>query len=169
MWVRCAVVAILLGAPTLARAESAGDAVGRLVWLSGDWVSEVDGRWTEEQWSEPRGGLMLGLGRSGKGDRATSFEFMRIAVGADGKVVFWGSPGGSSAVPFQLVEESADRATFANPGHDFPKRISYRRDGDRLIATVNGDEPSKTQSWTYRRRGPPSVAETRRRESGQQN
>lgn len=153
MWARCAGIAILLGAPTLASAQGAGDAVGRFAWLSGDWVSEVGGRWTEEQWNAPRGGLMLGLGRSGKGDRAMGFEFMRIATDADGKVVFWGSPGGINAVPFPLVEESAHGATFANPDHDFPKRISYRRDGDRLVATVSGNEPSKTQSWTYRRRG----------------
>ena len=154
MWAKGAAVAMLLGAPALAGAQGAGDALGRLAWLSGGWVSEADGRWTEEQWSEPRGGLMLGLGRSGKGDRATGFEFMRIAIDADGKIVFWGSPGGRSAVPFRLVEEVVGGATFANPSHDFPKRISYRRDGDRLIATVSGDEPSTSQRWIYRRREP---------------
>jgi hypothetical protein len=162
MWARGAAVAILLGAPAPARAQGAGDAVSRLAWLSGGWVSEADGRWTEEQWSEPRGGLMLGVGRSGKGDRATSFEFMRIAIDADGRIVFWGSPGGRSAVPFHLVEEGVGGATFANPSHDFPKRISYRRDGDRLIATVSGDEPSKTQRWIYRRREPVPAVTPRR-------
>lgn len=150
-----AAIAILLGtsAPAWAEGTTEGDAVDRLAWLTGDWVSEANGRWTEEQWSAPRGGLMLGLGRSGKAGRAMGFEFMRIALDPDGKVVFWGSPGGSGAVPFRLVEESASGATFANPQHDFPKRISYRRDGDRLIATVSGDEPANSQSWTYRRRG----------------
>ena len=159
--VAVAAIAVLLGAS--APLGSASDAVGRLRWLSGDWVSEANGRWTEEQWSEPRGGLMLGLGRSGKAGRAMGFEFMRIAIGGDGTLVFWGSPGGSGAVPFKLVEESAMTVTFANPRHDFPKRISYRRDGDTLVATVSGDDPAKGQRWTYRRRGgAPVTAETKR-------
>ena len=149
-----AAIALLLGTamPAAGDHHTADDAVSRLGWLSGDWVSEGNGRWAEEQWSEPRGGLMLGLGRSGKGARAMGFEFMRIALDAGGKPVFWGSPGGSGAVPFALVEEGAHGATFANPKHDFPKRISYRRDGDRLVATVSGDEPGNAHSWSYRRR-----------------
>ena len=149
--VAVAAVAVLLGAS--APIGTRGDAVGRLGWLSGDWVSEANGRWTEEQWSAPRGGLMLGLGRSGKAGRAMGFEFMRIALDDNGTVIFWGAPGGSSAVPFALIEESADTVTFANPRHDFPKRISYRRSGDTLVATVTGDDPANAQSWTYRLRG----------------
>ena len=148
--VAVAAVAVLLGASAPIGTRS--DAVGRLGWLSGDWVSEANGRWTEEHWSEPRGGLMLGLGRSGKAGRAMGFEFMRIALDDNGNVVFWGSPGGSSAVPFALIEESADTATFANPRHDFPKRISYRRRGATLVATITGDDPANSQSWTYRLR-----------------
>jgi hypothetical protein len=152
-----AAIALLMTAvPAVADHHLSGDPVARLAWLSGDWVSEADGRWTEERWSDPRGGLMLGLGRSGKGERAMGFEFMRIALDTDGKAVFWGSPGGSGAVPFALVEESAYGATFANPKHDFPKRISYRRDGDTLVATVSGDEPTNAQSWTYRLRSAPA-------------
>ena len=149
-----AVIALLLGTSVPADAQSQlVDAVDRLGWLAGDWISEANGRWTEEQWSAPRGGLMLGLGRSGKAGRAMGFEFMRIALDDAGKPVFWGSPGGSSAVAFGLVEEGPNGATFANPRHDFPKRISYRREGDLLIATVSGDDPTNAQSWTYRRRG----------------
>lgn len=145
-----AAVAVLLGAS--ASAHPHDHALDRLHWLSGEWVTESNGRWTEEQWSEPRGGLMLGLGRSGKAERAVGFEFMRIAIDANGTVVFWGSPGGSGAVPFRLAEEAAASATFVNPRHDFPKRISYRRDGDTLVATVTGDDPTNSQTWTYRRR-----------------
>lgn len=156
--VAVAAVAVLLGASAPIGTRS--DAVGRLGWLSGDWVSEANGRWTEEQWSAPRGGLMLGLGRSGKAARAMGFEFMRIALDDNGTVIFWGAPGGSSAVPFALVEESADTVTFANPRHDFPKRISYRRSGDTLVATVTGDDPANAQSWTYQLRGEEPVTAT---------
>ena len=143
-----AALALLLGA-----AGPEPPSVDRLGWLAGEWVSESNDRWTEEQWSAPRGGLMLGIGRSGKSDRAMGFEFMRIAAEADGSVIFWGAPGGQRPVPFRLVEQDDGHAVFENPRHDFPKRVSYRRDGNRLVATVSGAGDA-SQSWTYRRREP---------------
>lgn len=145
-----AAFALLLGAA--APEPNAGPpSVDGLGWMTGEWVSESNDRWTEEQWSAPRGGLMLGIGRSGKSDRAMGFEFMRIAVQADGSVFFWGAPGGQAPVPFRLVAQDEQSAVFENRRHDFPKRVAYRREGGRLIATVSGDG-GEAQSWTYQRR-----------------
>lgn len=158
-----AAFALLLGAaaPEPSPASAPGPySVDRLGWMAGEWVSESNDRWTEEQWSAPRGGLMLGLGRSGKYDRAMGFEFMRIAVEADGRILFWGAPGGQAPVAFRLVEQNANSAVFENPRHDFPKRVAYRRDGNRLIATVSGDG-GEPQSWTYQRRDATTRAASR--------
>ncbi|MDO9489293.1 MAG: DUF6265 family protein [Sphingomonadaceae bacterium] len=161
-----AALALLLGAAAPeppAGSTPASPSVDRLTWLAGEWVSESADRWTEEQWSAPRGGLMLGLGRSGKYDRAMGFEFMRIAAEADGRILFWGAPGGQAPVAFRLVEQDATSAVFENPRHDFPKRVAYRRDGNRLIATISGDG-GEAQSWTYQRREPPTRAAGRARD-----
>lgn len=136
--------------------------VDGLGWLAGDWVSEVNGRWTEELWSKPRGGLMLGVGRSGKADRAMGFEFMRITADGDGHLIFWGAPGGQSPVAFRLVSQDETTAVFENPRHDFPKRVVYRRDGRTLVATVSGDGDDQ-QSWTYERREPVATAASQRK------
>ena len=38
-------------------------------FLSGCWEQRSeDGRWTEECWTDTRGGLMIGSGRDGKGE-----------------------------------------------------------------------------------------------------
>ena len=44
--------------------------VGDLAWMSGRWqtAAAADGSWTEEVWSSPRGGVMLGYSRSGRGE-----------------------------------------------------------------------------------------------------
>lgn len=122
-----------------------------LAWLSGHWVQEGPDGWAEETWSPPRAGVMLGTGLSGKGDRVRSFEFMRIADGPDG-VAFWGSPGGQAPVAFPRVEGSAQGVAFENPKHDYPTRISYRREGKSLIATTSGPGGSNPQTWRYKRR-----------------
>jgi hypothetical protein len=125
--------------------------VASLGWMSGRWVEEKGGRWTEESWSAPRGGVMLGTGVSGKGGKADDWEYMRIA--ADGQsVAFWGSPRGKPAVPFRLVSASESEVAFENPKHDYPTRIGYRRSGDVLVATISGPGGAKSMSWRYRKR-----------------
>jgi hypothetical protein len=123
--------ALALAAPPAARVEDLG-------WMSGPWVSETREGWTEELWMAPRRGLMLGTNRSGKGARATGFEYMRIEVDGAGRIAFWGSPGGKPAVAFTLVSSGPREAVFENPAHDFPTRIVYRRQGERLVASVSG-------------------------------
>ena len=122
-----------------------------LAWLSGRWVTESDGRWTEETWSVPRGGVMLGTGLSGEGAAVKSFEFMRIARDAQGALTFWGAPEGGPAVPFRWESGGARHAVFVNPGHDYPQRIVYKSNGRELFAMTSLTDGSNAQHWRYRR------------------
>lgn len=130
----------------------AAKGVEELAWMSGVWVQEQGGRWTEERWAPPRGGVMLGTSLSGSGEAAREFEFLRLAEGPDGAVSYWGSPGGRPAVAFRLVSLSAREAAFENPAHDYPTRIAYRRSGDTLTATISGPGGANAMSWSLRRR-----------------
>jgi hypothetical protein len=118
-------------------------------WMSGDWAREEGGAWTEEHWSSPRADVMLGTGRSGRGDRILSFEYMRIARDVDGRLTFWGSPGGDPAVAFRAFDTGLASVTFENLAHDYPTRIAYSRAGDTLTATISGAGGANAQSWQY--------------------
>lgn len=137
---------LLSGAPT----------VEDLRWLEGIWRTEpqimADGaRWSEELWTEPAFGTLLGIGRSVEGPRTRSYDHMRIA--ADGKgLAFYGSPNGAPAVRFEAVAVGRGRVTFVNAAHDYPQRIAYERKGDTLTATISMMDGSKRVSWTYRKR-----------------
>ena len=67
-------------------------------------------------------------------------------------MIFWASPAGKTAVPFRLVSSKAGEAVFENPVNSYPVRIAYRREGDRLVATVSGKEGRNPMSWTFRKR-----------------
>jgi len=149
---RLAVIAA--GAILLMAAAPESAPVARLAWLSGSWVSEQGERWTEESWTAPRGGMMLGAGSSGRGDKVRDWEHMRIAPDEAGVLSFWGSPKGTPAVPFRLVSMSDAEAVFENPRHDYPVRIVYRRDGKALVATISGSKGANPMSWRYKRRLP---------------
>ncbi|HYD12399.1 MAG TPA: DUF6265 family protein [Allosphingosinicella sp.] len=127
--------------------------VADLAWMSGRWESvSANGRWTEESWSAPRGGVMLGYSRSGAGQSLREFEFLRLQAGSDGIPAYLAQPGGRPATAFRLTAREGQSATFDNPQHDFPQRIRYVRTGDRMVATISRLDGSNAVSWTFRRR-----------------
>ena len=143
------VVAFVLGIPAvIASAESAS--IEGLAWMSGRWAGDNGERWSEEHWLEPRGGMMLGVNRSGNGDAAGAFEFLRIQQAENGSVTYWAAPGGRSAVPFTLSEQSDQSVIFENAENDFPQRIHYKRQGDILDVKISdaSGEQSKRWRWT---------------------
>ncbi len=146
MWFSAAIAMFVMSAAPAATAPN------DLSWLSGDWVAATGERWTEEHWSQPRAGEMMGYSRSGRGGTARDFEFLRIAADADGTLAYFAQPQGRAPTRFKLTSSSATEAIFENPTHDYPTRIVYRRNGTTLTATISGPEGSKSHSWTYQRR-----------------
>ena len=139
-------------AAAVAAPASAPDAADDLAWMAGSWVSEGDSRWTEERWSRPRGGVMLGTALTGKGDAAEHYEFMRIARDSEGRLTFWASPQGKAPSPFPAAGGGESEIVFLNPAHDYPQRIVYRREGAELVATISLADGSNPQTWRYLRR-----------------
>jgi hypothetical protein len=144
LWV-AGLAAVLVAASPAAKVDD-------LAWLAGQWSREADGRWTEESWTPPRGGVMLGHSRSGQGETLREFEFLRVHAGSDGVPAYLAQPGGAAPVAFRLVRHGAASATFENAAHDYPQRIDYRRDGDTLTATISRIDGTKPMRWVYTKR-----------------
>ncbi|HET9482934.1 MAG TPA: DUF6265 family protein [Xanthomonadales bacterium] len=117
-----------------------------LSWIAGAWCGTLDGSRIEERWGSGEGALMLGVSKTyGKKPRA-EFEFMRIEL--DGPVpAYVAQPGGGPPVRFALSEAKPGFVRFSNPDHDFPKRITYRRTGDAMRATI--DDGTDGNAMTY--------------------
>lgn len=118
-----------------APATAHDDAV-ELAWLAGHWCGTQGGATIEELWLE-RGGQLLNLSTTMRGDELVSFEYARIEARAGG-IVLVAQPAGAPPVEFALVEADARRVVFANPGHDFPQQVSYWRDDAGLHAGIAG-------------------------------
>ena len=142
----------MMGLLLMGQAPPPQPSVADLAWMSGRWES-VNGRnWTEEVWSTPRGGAMLGFSRSVREDVGRDFEFLRLAAGPDGTPTYFAQPGGGAPVAFRLVAHDRASATFENPNHDYPQRIIYRRYGRSMTATISSIDGSGERSWSYNRR-----------------
>ena len=133
-------------------AEVAAAAVPMPAFLSGCWEQRSeDSSWTEECWTDTRGGLMIGSGRNGKGDTVGHWEWMRVERATDGSVTFYGSPKGAPAVGFKATEGDARSITFVNATHDYPQRVRYIVTKIGLDAEVSLADGSKPNRWSYRR------------------
>ena len=109
---------------------------------------EAGGRVADEMWMAPAGGAMLGVSRTVAGDRVVAHEFMQIRE-QDGSMLFIARPSGHDEATFTLAARAAREAIFANPAHDFPQRVIYRMQGDRLVGRIEGVQNGKEQSTDY--------------------
>ena len=122
-------------------------------WIAGCWELKAGDRITEEQWMAPKGGIMLGMSRTVRGEKLVEFEQVRIETRSAG-LFYVASPSRQATAEFKasLVLDSA--VTFENPSHDFPTRIKYRKAGaDSIVASIEGPRGGQTRTiaFPYRR------------------
>lgn len=149
------VVAILCFAVTAsAQAKDAtppNAKVGDLSWIAGCWETKdaTKQRSIVEQWMAPDGGAMLGMSRTVKAGKMTGYEFLRIVTDEAGVKYVSRPSQNTTDTDFRLSRFSASEVTFANPAHDFPQRIIYRRDGDKLTARIEAGSGDKLKGIDF--------------------
>jgi hypothetical protein len=117
---------------------ASGPRVAQVGWLAGCWEQASGARVIEEQWTRPRGGLMLGVGRTVQGDSLVEYEQVRLFE-RDDKLVYAAAPSGQTPAEFECIHITDSAVTFENLTHDFPQRVVYRRRSpDSLVARVEG-------------------------------
>lgn len=150
-------VVLLLVTPATAIAQSAEPELPS--WLAGCWEMRDGERWAEECWTIPRGGMMLGSGRSGSADRVSSWESMRISLdepNGDGPVIrmaFAASPHGKGWTTFGWSPSEEAGVTFHNVANDYPQRVRYWREGELLKAEISLADGTRPTRWTFSRMG----------------
>jgi hypothetical protein len=149
-----ATLALALAALSLAARPPAAQEIGRLGWMSGSWAGTKDGVASEEHWTGPEGGVLVGMHKDVRASGKVSFEFLRIALDAEGRICYLASPGGAPPTAFCAVELGERRGVFEYLQHDFPQRILYwLDDAGALHARVEGPERDgeSAQEWTWTR------------------
>lgn len=129
--------------------RAAGEPCTQVAFLIGCWRSVDGDRVTEEVWTPPHGDTMYGQNRTLRGGELRAFELLTIEPrGAD--LVYVARPQGGAPTEFRLVAHAPGDATFANPEHDFPKRIRYRRLADGALEATVDDGTDGGQRLTFR-------------------
>ncbi len=115
-----------------------------LGWLSGCWAFTRNGRHVIENWTPAEGGTLVGVSRTVADGKTVEYEFLLIRAGAAG-LEYVAKPSGQAEATFTSTRVTASEVVFENPAHDFPKRILYTRDGDTLLAAIEGPRNGQTR------------------------
>jgi hypothetical protein len=111
--------------------------IASVAWLQGCWQMTSGDRVVDEQWMAPRAGVMLGIGRTVRGEQLVEYEWVMLSE-KTGSLAYEAHPSGQQSAVFTAQSASGTEVVFENPQHDFPQRVGYRRDGDTMLAWVEG-------------------------------
>jgi uncharacterized protein DUF6265 len=135
-----------------AAAQATGKRLADVAWISGRWVDDTGGHYSEEVWLGPGGGEMVGVWRLVEWGKVQTFALMSLSEEADGVVLrvrhFDGSllPREEKDAPVALLLASLQgaRAVFEGQGRGGPLRLTYHRGAGRtLVVTIEGDGPKR--------------------------
>jgi hypothetical protein len=137
-------VAVVSLSPSLALAQARLESIR---WVAACWEAQSPTRRIVERW-QPSGGELKGDSRTVVGTREVEGERLRIYARGD-TLVYDAHPSGQARTEFRATA-AGDSVVFANPEHDFPQRIVYKKVGaDSLIARIEGDRAGRRQPVTY--------------------
>lgn len=129
--------------------ESVQGSIARLGWLAGCHELRTGTRVVHEQWMAPLGGMMMGMSRTVAGDSVREFEHIRIET-RSGNPTYVAHPSRQAETAFAAELVSDTLVVFANPAHDFPKKISYRKVGaDSVIARIEGPRGGQVRGINF--------------------
>lgn len=96
----------------------------------------------------PRGGTMLGMSRTVRGTRTTTYE-MVVLREQDGRLAYEAHPANQPSATFLSRDIADSSVVFENAMHDFPQRVGYRRAGNALAAWIEGEQNGKTRRLDF--------------------
>lgn len=138
------VTALFLLAHTSYAQESNKEKFKKLEWLVGKWIrtNAKAGQSGYETWAKVSDLKLTGKGVTLKGKETIFVEDMSF-VEKDNDI-YCAVIAGDEKQPvyFKLTALSANSFTCENPKHDFPKKISYQRNGKNIKAVISGNGQS---------------------------
>src|SRR6266478_7506566 len=129
-------------------AQTTKPSLDQLSFMTGCWAFQSSDSETEEYWTKPAGGAMLGLSRTVKAGRTIFTEYTQIREQNGALSMFVQLGLAKSQTEFRLTKLSANEAVFTSDLEN-PKRLIYRRKGDELSARTEGTKNGKAVFEDY--------------------
>jgi hypothetical protein len=141
----CAMTAILfICTHVLGQTNKNSSDLKMLDWLNGTWdrTNSKPGHSGHERWSARGAREMSGYGVTMKGVDTLFIEKLKIIHADSGTYYVADVAENKQPVSFKLTSSTSTTYIFENVKHDFPKRIEYKRENDKMHVIVSGDGKS---------------------------
>lgn len=116
-------------------------AVDQFQWLTGRWKLSADEKRQLEEWHVANDSTLSGrsyrVGPAGDTVLLETVE-LRFRAGQWSYCPTVQDQNNGQTIMFPLIWLGKEEFIASNPTHDFPQRISYRRKGDLLLASIEG-------------------------------
>jgi len=114
--------------------------IGDLDGMAGCWEQKDAAKklLISEQWMSPAGTSILGMGRTVKNGKTTGWEYMRIEQRDDGIYLVSRPKENTEDTAFKMISSTASEFVFENKLHDYPQRIIYKVQGDKMTGRIEG-------------------------------
>jgi hypothetical protein len=131
-----------------ARAEDLKD-ISHVGFMAGCWSTTDKGETTEEMWTKPAGGTMLGLSRTVKDGKTTFTEHMQMGETNGVLTMFVQLKLAEKATAFKLTITAANEAVFTT-GLEWPRQLSYKlRPDGTLFARIEGKQGGREMAIDF--------------------
>jgi hypothetical protein len=114
----------------------------KIEWLVGTWnrtnISKP-GKTALERWEKTKPFELKGYGVTLQGTDTVFLEKITILVKDNSIYYVADVPENKQPVYFKFIKISNSGFECENPGHDFPKKITYQVDGNKLKAQISGN------------------------------
>ncbi len=127
-----------------AQKTSPSSQLKQLSWLEGKWsrTNVKPGRSGYEEWKKVSPTSWKGQGITLKGTDTSFVEQLALEVRQDTLYYVAVVAENNGPVYFRISGVNANGFTCENPGHDFPKKIVYLRNGNELRVTTSDEKKS---------------------------
>lgn len=105
-------------------------------WMTGTWTGSAFGGTIVESFGSPDGGCIMGTSRIVSNGKAIHKEFVLLEE-REGSVVYEVKLPSKNHV-FTLKEVGKSHAMWEDQANEWPKTITYRREGDTLHVALDG-------------------------------
>lgn len=116
----------------------------KLNWLNGTWESTnvKNGQTAQESWKFETARKLVGAGITKKGAQIVFEEKLQLLI--KDNQIYYVADVATSKQPtwFKLTKLTDTSFVCENPEHDFPKKIAYQLNGNKLLATISGNGKS---------------------------
>jgi hypothetical protein len=131
-----------------------------VAWIAGHWVNDDEGNLSEEVWTTPAGGSMLGMWRFVSGGKVRIYELLSISETDSGLVFrlrhfdpqFVGREDKDRSLALKLVRFAGKEAAFEGSEYSGQGavRLTYRALDSGLSVTL--DKGGKSEDFVFKRR-----------------